>query len=329
MNILFIYRDKHYTTHNFNKIFNKNLCKCDFGFFLLSLKSFSNVKVVSIREFLHLQNTDDYDHVVIDVKISLEYNEEKYLSIFKERIISKTSLFISYDGPFNFHQVKNFERYLDIQSYFIPNLLTDIDHYNLPIHLKDKIFSTYYGLGFLEISYDNDTKKFLYFQNEKNYEYDLFYSGVKTENRPERTLVINHLISEQTFYKKKIIFYDQNNVNNLKLSSQDYIKHTIKSKINLVLSGNLNNIAYRFYEVLFFKRFFLIDKNFLRYEVSRNFNDVYKFVFHSNYDLSNKIKYFIKNQNEMEEIRKNQTKVFKKFYDPNKHGEKILKIISR
>ena len=56
MNILFIYRDKHYTTHNFNKIFNKNLCKCDFGFFLLSLKSFSNVKVVSIREFLHLQN---------------------------------------------------------------------------------------------------------------------------------------------------------------------------------------------------------------------------------------------------------------------------------
>ena len=117
-------------------------------------------------------------------------------------------------------------------------------------------------------------------------------------------------------------------MNNLKLSSEEYIEATIKSKINLVLSGNLNNIAYRLYEVLFFNSFFLVDKNFLKYEVSKNFDDSSKFVFHSNYDLSNKIKYFIKNQNEMEEIRINQTKSFKNFYNPNIHGEKILDIIS-
>ena len=55
MNILFIYRDKHYYNHNFSKIFKKNLCKIDFGFLLLSLKTIANIELMSVDNVIKLK----------------------------------------------------------------------------------------------------------------------------------------------------------------------------------------------------------------------------------------------------------------------------------
>lgn len=78
MNILFIYRDKNFNKHNFKKMFEKNLCKMDFGFLLLSLKTIANIELKSLPEVISSKSTFEYDHVIIDSKIRIDYDETIY-----------------------------------------------------------------------------------------------------------------------------------------------------------------------------------------------------------------------------------------------------------
>ena len=101
----------------------------------------------------------------------------------------------------------------------------------------------------------------------------------------------------------------------------------MSSRVNLVLSGNHNNITYRLYEVLFLRSFFLIDINFVNYKISESFENISDFVFSSGYELEEKIKYFINNYNAAELIRNKQTHSFENFYNPERHGLYIKKNI--
>tara|TARA_Y100001970_G_scaffold166351_1_gene203436 strand:+ start:1546 stop:1920 length:375 start_codon:yes stop_codon:yes gene_type:complete len=123
MNILFIYRDKHYNLHNFREIFSKNLCKYDFGFLLVSLKTFANVEVISLRNFIQHGSDKSYDHVVIVSKIRIDYSAEKFLLILKQKIKSTVSIFLSLDMPIKLKDVIEYEKNLDVANYFVPNLL--------------------------------------------------------------------------------------------------------------------------------------------------------------------------------------------------------------
>ncbi len=325
MNILFVYRDKHSIKQNFKSVFKKNLCNLDFGFFLLSLKSFSNVTIVSLPEMLSLKDLTRYDHIIIDTKISLDYYEDKYLPALQNKIKCPTSLFIGYDRMLNYKDVKNFEKYLKIKLYFVPNLLADLSLYKLSDDLEKKLFSTYYGMGFLNINYNIKNQNFSHTNYKKEKKYGLSYCGKIIDTKKQRKNVIDFLEKQEFDFNKKIIFFDNMNQNQKKLSTDDYVKLIEESNINLVLSGNHDNIPYRLYEVLFFKSFFLIDKNFLKYKVSRNFMKVENFVFDSNYDLVEKIKFYLSNNNELENTRTQINKSFIKFYDPLKHGKMISK----
>lgn len=160
MNILFIFRDKNFYNHNFTNIFEKNLCKMDFGFLLLSLKAIANVELKSLNEFISSKSIFEYDHVIIDSKINIEYDETKYIHYLKKIIQCNVSVFLSYDRPFKYSDIYYFEKFLKVSAYFVPNLLKNFDNYDLPSNLKKKIFSTHWGLGFAEFSYDFIKKKF-------------------------------------------------------------------------------------------------------------------------------------------------------------------------
>tara|TARA_Y100000741_G_scaffold354901_1_gene329713 strand:+ start:315 stop:1304 length:990 start_codon:yes stop_codon:yes gene_type:complete len=327
MNILFIVRDKHLKKNNFDEILKNNLCKLDFGFLLTSLKTFANVDTITLEEFARADKDKEYNHVVIDAKIAVDYNPENFLPHLKQRIKSKVSIFLSYDRPIKFSDVFFYEKFLDVKNYFVPNLLKNNNKYNLPTKLKDKLFATHYGLGFLNIPYDFTNKVFMKEKTNNIYNTNIFYSGLKLVNKQIRTKIIDNLLKDKNIKKKFLNYYDSKNEDASKLSSEQYIEYTKKTRINLVLSGNGNNITYRFYEVLFLNSFFLIDNYFLNYKVSENFDNNSVFVFNSIDDLKKKIHYFINNYQDAQLVKEKQRESFEKFYNPEKHGLILQKLI--
>lgn len=327
MNILFIYRDKHYYNHNFSKIFKKNLCKIDFGFLLLSLKTIANIELMSVDNVIKLKKKIDCDYVFIDSKIKIDYKEDGYLSKLKKIIPSKIFVFLSYDRAIHFEDIYPFEKYFDVKSYFIPNLYKNLDNYKVPALIKNKFYATHYGLGFTEIQYDFSKKNFLIEHLTNKDKYDLFYSGEKTKGKIIRTKIIEDIINDKNIINKKIIYYESKDRNKFFLSPEKYMEYTQQAKINLVLAGNVNNITYRLYEVLFLRSFFLIDPHFTNYRISDNFDNISDFTFFDLKDLTTKIKYYLNNYNYAEQIIRKHTKIFEKIYNPHNHGEYLKKII--
>lgn len=328
MNILFIYRDKHFYNHNFTNIFEKNVCKMDFGFILLSLKTIANVKLMSLKELISIKQTIDYDHVIIDAKIKIDYDETIYIHHLKKYIKCNISVFLSYDRQFNYNDICYFENFLKVSAYFVPNLLKNLDNYNLPSDLKKKIFPTHYGLGFTEISYNFSKKKFNFPFIYTNYNSNVFYSGDKRKGKEIRIKILEDLLKNKTIKNTNIILYDQIDKNTKILSPDRYIEETQKSKINLVLAGNANNITYRLYEVFFLRSFFLIDPHFINFKISENFDNISEFVFYNLNDLTTKIHFYLNNYEKAISIINLQSKIFENIYNPFKHGEYLKKIIN-
>lgn len=328
MNILFIYRDKNFYKHNFKNIFEKNLCKMDFGFFLLSLKTIAKVELKSLPEFISSKSTFEYDHVVLDSKIKNDYDENIYIHHLKKVIQCKVSIFLAYDGPFKFKDIFYFEKFLKVTAYFVPNLLKNFDNYDLPSNLKEKIFPTHYGLGFMDISYNFEKKKFNFLGISNNYNSNIFYSGAKSKGKEIRIKIVEDLIKDKTIHNKNINLYDQTDSVIKILKPSKYIEETQKSKINLVLAGNNNNITYRLYEVLFLKTFFLIDPHFTNFRISEDFDNISEFVFYDFNNLITKIRYYLDNYEKAILIRNQQTTIFENIYNPLKHGDHLKKIIN-
>ena len=299
----------------------------DFGFLLISLKSFANVDLITLREFALNSKNKEYDHVVLEAKLQVNYNREEFLPLLKKKIKSKVSIFLAYDRLITNDDVDYFENFLDISSYLVPNLLKNYDLYNLSVSIKDKLIQTHYGLGFLEIPYD--FKKKFFIQEEKStYKYNssIFYSGSKHINKQSRTKIIDYLLKDEIIKDKLINYYEFKDAHKYKLTTERYIKCTQTTRINLVLSGIANNITYRLYEVLFLRSFFLIEKNFINYKISESFQNYSDFVFEDINDLDKKIKFFLNNYKEAELIREKQTQSFENFYNPIKHGIVLKKI---
>ena len=328
MNILFIYRDKNFYKHNFKNIFEKDLCKMDFGFLLLSLKTIANVELKSLPEFISSKSSFEYDHVIIDSKIRVDYDETTYIDHLKKNIKCNVSIFLAYDRLFNLEDILYFEKFLKVSAYFVPNLLKNHDHYNISSDLKEKIFSTHYGLGFMNVSYNFIKKKFNFSDISNSYNSNVFFSGEKGKGKQIRTKIVEDLIKDKTINNKNINLYDQADRMTKILKSSKYVQETQKSKINLVLAGNQNNITYRLYEVLFLKTFFLVDPDFINFRISENFDNISEFVFYNFNDLKKKIHTYLKNYEKAILIKNQQAIIFENIYNPFKHGNYLKKIIN-
>jgi hypothetical protein len=111
------------------------------------------------------------------------------------------------------------------------------------------------------------------------------------------------------------------------LSPNEYINATRQAKINLVLSGNQNNMTYRFYEVLYLKAFFLIDSGILNYQLSDNSENKESFVFENLDQLYSLINFYLKYDDEREFLLSTLLKNFEKIYNPQKHGKEIFDLL--
>lgn len=298
----------------------------DFGFFLTSLKTFAKINLVSLGQFLSNNINYNYQHVIIDAKIRIDYSENDFLPLLKAKIKTPVSLFLAYDRPFNFYDVIGFENFLNIKYYFIPNLLLDLKKYNLPVNLENKIILTYYGLGFLDITYDDLNNSFLIDNNKKREMNSIFFSGTVNKNREYRFQIIEYL-EKIEFNNKKIISYDANDSEKIKLSQTEYINESISSKINIVLCGNQNNISYRLFEMAVLNTFFLVDHYFLNYYISSQFKNVGDFTFKNIEELDFKINTLLKDNLFYESIKSEQANIFKKLYCPKTHGKYIKGLI--
>ncbi len=327
MNILFIIKKKHIKNYDFNEILNKNLCKLDIGFLLISLKTFASVDIITLKDFAENKHKKEYNHIFIDAKIQLEDDAKIFLPYLIKKVNSKVSIFCAYDGALINENVFFYEKFLDVSNYFVPNLLKNYDMYNLSKSIKDKLHPTHYGLGFINIPYNFKKKSFIDEIFDTAYLTDVFFSGIKSKTKETRNKVIDYIQHNKQINKKVINYYEEKDKKQFELKPDRYAELTKRSKINLVLSGNLNNITYRLYEVLFLKSFFLIDSYYLNYKISEHFENNSEFVFRNLDELGKKIEYYIENYDEANLVRSKQTESFKKFYDPEKHGLSIQKLI--
>ncbi len=328
LEILFIYRDKHFSNHNFLKIFENNLCKLDFGFLLLSLKTIANVKLIKLSDFIKLKTLINYDHVIIDSKIHVDYQGIDYIHFLKKFIKSKVSIFLSYDRPFNNEDIHLFEKNLNVNSYLIPNLLKNLDIYKTESDIKNKFYQTHYGLGFSEFPFDFSKRNFVKPKNQYEYKSNIFYSGEKRKGKQIRTKIINDLLNDKSIKNKIINYYDTKNQKKHVFKLDKYLESTLNTRINLVLAGNSNNITYRLYEVLFLNSFFLIDPHFTNFKISESFYPFEDFVFYNSNDLIEKINFYLDNYEKAILIKDRLSQIFEEVYDPYKHGKFLKEIIS-
>ena len=327
LKILCICREKNYL--KYRNIFENNLCNLDFGFFLLSLKTFAKVDILTFKDILKNNFTYNYNYAFIDAKIRMDYPLKVLTSVFKNKIESNASIWLSYDRLIKPQDVIYFERSLNIDYYFIPNLLKDIGKYELPHQLEKKIHTTFHGLGFLNTPYDLKNNYFPIIKTNKDYKYNIFYNGTSYGT--------NTIRSKASNFVKNLKNIDNINVNcylrqdalwrKHRLNPNEYINATKQAKINLVLSGNHNNQTYRLLEVLYLKSFFLIDSEILNYKISDSFKNKESFVFENLEQLYSLINFYLKHDDEREFLLSTLLKNFEKIYNPQKHRKEIFDLL--
>jgi len=325
MKILYICREKNYL--KIKNIFENNLCNLDFGFFLLSLKTFAKVEMLTVEDILKNDFTYDYNYAFIDAKIRMTYPLEVLTNVFKNKIKSNVSIYLGYDRLIVPQDVIDFERSLNVDYYFIPNLLKDIGKYELPHQLEKKIHITFHGLGILNIPYDLKNNHFPIIKTNKDCKFNIFYSGRNYGTNTTRTKVSSFVKNLKYINNINVNCYTKQEAHKHSLSPNEYINATRQAKINLVLSGNQNNMTYRFYEVLYLKAFFLIDSGILNYQLSDNFENKESFVFENLDQLYSLINFYLKYDDEREFLLSTLLKNFEKIYNPQKHRKEIFDLL--
>ena len=299
---------------SFIDAYNNNLCMHSYGFFILSLKCIGDVEIAMGLEEATIKiekNEKKYDMIFLDIK-SLIFDPQDYFVKFCKNIkTQQICLCINTDNIFsrsiNFYKLK----IPNLKSIYVVNLLRDFDKYNIPNDIKEKLKTTFYGLGSLEIKYDFNLNQLTTIPN------DIFFSGSKSTS-PNRNIIVEFVEKEFKELKKKIVI-------NQHLEKKEYINNIFSSKINLAPSGNMNNITYRQNEILFLNSFLLTDYIFAEFKISENFSNLDSFCCKTLDDFKNLIYFYVHFDDEREKISKLLNKEFMNFYSPKKFSEKIYK----
>jgi len=326
LNILYIGRETNYL--NYKNIFENNLCNYDFGFFLLSLKTFAKVNLLTFKNVLDKNFTYDYDYAIIDAKLIMDYPPKTLMDVFKIKIKSNVSIYVSYDRPFKQEDIIGFEHCLNVDYYFITNLLKDIGKYGLSHKFEKKIRSTFHGMGFINSPYNLKNNTFETIKRNKDYKFNIFYNGTSYGKRTNRFQFSNFVKNLKNIDNINIECYSRKESHKYRLSPSEYSNATRQAKINLVLSGWENNMTYRFYEVLYLKAFFLVDSGILNYQISDSFDEKELFVFENAEQLYTFINFYLKYDDEREKLLLKLVKNFENIYSPQKHGKQLINLLT-
>ena len=329
-NFLFICREResnaHLASHMLNS-FKNNYCNYDFGFFLLSLKCIGNVdfkiwKSGAEKEGVSGGRGDQeinnylekkYDAVIIDSKI-LKINWKAILLFLKKKIKSPICLYLGVDKIFPKYEI--FLDTLEPKLIYVANLYKDYDLYRFKNKNLDKLRETFLGLGFLNINYNLNNYSFDNFKSLPKSN-DIYFSGnLSGDSSKFRSECLEYINQNFLDLKKKVII-------NKHLDKENYIINILKTKINIALMGNFQNLTYRHNEILFLNSFLLTDSTFKNFKISENYSALDSITFNNDIKLKELIYFYSRSDNERDKLTLRLSIEFKDFYCPKKQGEKI------
>jgi len=339
-NILFISRDflhkgnlkqaELYQQEHIN-IINNSWMNTGNGFFYNSLKTIGKLSIsFGIINTVNLLKKSRFDLLVFELKFFI-YSKpsEEFIKFIKE-LNYPIILLLGYDG--NFSKVINLNKLDEIINFkiiCIPNLLKNIETYNLSKKIVSKILVTHYGLGNQDLVYDLKKKKINNDISENiitNKKYDIFFAGSTAPDKHLRNDFIKKIKNDKRLdnYRYSIdIFETSFKVNNIK--KENFIKLMKQSNISLDLSGSQDNITMRFNEIILNNELPITDRGFKNYWVSNYykniiddfcFNDIDQFFY-----LVDKYKNLDNRKNAIRKIKA----IWNDYYDPFEHGKDILK----
>lgn len=295
MEILFMTRDKN--SQLVRDVLEKNISNI-YEFFLLSLKTFSKVHNFSLNEFFNVNLNEKFDHIILSAKL-FNTTQDRILIMSKvKNLDKKISILSDLDDPKRLQIMLDFLKSHNLSKYVKNIFILNDQKKNLNLKKKFhretniKIITSHYGLGSSGIVYDNLPHKSFSKKDNTSSHNSIFFAGSINNQKKTRVAIVSAL-NKLEIKNKKIVTYDlMNNYKDI-LSPQSYIQETCNSLINLVLAGQFNNATYRFYEVSYLNKFYLIDSHFLNLELSNYYTDVEQFVFHNLRDLKDKIIFFL------------------------------------
>jgi hypothetical protein len=330
-NFLFICREKESNTHlesHMLNSFKNNYCNYDFGFFLLSLKCIGNVDFLMWKSGAEKEDVSGgkgrdqeinnhlekkYDAVIIDCKV-FKINTNNTLLFLKKKIKSPICLYLGFDKIFPFYEI--FLDILEPKLIYVPNLYKDYNLYLFKNKNLDKFRETFLGLGFLNVKYNLNNYSFDNFKSLPKSN-DIFFSGNLSGNSSElRSKVLEYINKNFLDLKKKII------INNY-LDKENYVFNILKTKINIALMGNHQNLSYRHNEILFLNSFLLTDSTFKNFKISENYSALDSIIFNNEIKLRDLIYFYSRFDDERVKLTLRLSMEFKDFYCPKKQGEKI------
>ena len=327
-NFLFICRGDDYKTNLKSCMltsYKNNYCNFDFGFFLLSLKCIGNVDFLIWREpgkekksqevenqEINKQLEKKYDVIIIDAKLK---TTSKNILLFLKK---KKAIICYYLGRDEMLSPKH-EIFIDIlepKLIYVPNLYKDYNLYRFKNKNLDKLRETFLGLGFLNINYNLNNYSFDNFKSLPKSN-DIYFSGNLSGDSSEfRSKCLEYINKNFLDLKKQII------INN-HLDKKNYIINILKTKINIALMGNFQNITYRHNEILFLNSFLLTDSSFKNFKISENYSALDSMTFNNDIRLKELIYFYSRSDNERDKLTLRLSMEFKDFYCPKKQGEKI------
>jgi hypothetical protein len=326
-NFLFICRSKdskpHLESHMLTS-FKNNYCNFDFGFFLLSLKCIGNVDCLIWRvpgkkksqgvedHEINKQLEKKYDAIIIDIKAFKTFS--KNILLFLKKNKPTICLYLGIDQILPKHEI--LIDILEPKLIYVPNLYKDYNLYRFKNKNLDKFRETFLGLGFLNINYNLNNYSFDNFKSlPKNN--DIYFSGNLSGNSSEfRSKCLEYINKNFLDLKKKIII-------NSHLDKENYIINILKTKINIALMGNFQNLTYRHNEILFLNSFLLTDSSFNNFKISENYSALDSITFNNDIRLKELIYFYSTFDNERDKLTLRLSREFKDFYCPKKQGEKI------
>lgn len=319
-NFLFIYRpykNKPYLAHKVLESVNNNYCNYDFGFLYLSLKCIGNVDFILGIENLDNYLEKNYDSIFIDYKLITQLDDLDDLIFLRKKIKTSICLFVANDEQVMCDE--NFEKILDlldVKLIYHLTLLKDYGMYKLSPNSLDKLRPSFHGLHSLDIKYDINNYSFESFKLQPKIN-DIFFAGTI---HPHSTCVRGPIIEyclNNFFDLKKII------INKPALKKDEFLNHILKSKINLALAGNLNNVSCRHLEILFLNGFLLSDSTYKKFEISTYFSNLDAVIFKNYKELNDLIYFYLKSDEQRVRIAIELNRQFREFYCPKTQSKKI------
>ena len=176
--------------------------------------------------------------------------------------------------------------------------------------------------------------KFPFPQYNNDKKYDIFFSGAMPQRHNKRLEAWQYL-TEQDFNVYGGLQETSKNapvsekLSFPKLNRKDYIKAIRNAKINLALDG-IGQFTFRHLEIWHLGEFMISSPSIKEVSLLLPAKENIHYVsYNSIDDLSEKIKFYLKNDSAREKIAKNGKEMFDKYYDPQQHGLEIKRTIEK